>query len=99
MDVNETIKSREHANGNFADNCHTIQALKTIMNTRSNKFTAVQQHGLDMICQKLGRISSGDANEKDHWHDIAGYATLVEQDISCNKHLTSPVPSDNSISF
>lgn len=37
----------------------------------------VISEALDMICHKLGRIIAGDASFKDHWVDIAGYATLV----------------------
>ena len=33
--------------------------------------------GLRMICNKLGRIASGDPSYEDSWRDIAGYATLV----------------------
>lgn len=30
-----------------------------------------------MIAVKIARILVGDCNHPDHWHDIAGYATLV----------------------
>jgi hypothetical protein len=35
-----------------------------------------QIEALDMIALKLSRILSGQANFKDHWDDIAGYAKL-----------------------
>lgn len=35
------------------------------------------KEALDMICLKMSRILSGKANTKDHWTDIAGYATLI----------------------
>jgi hypothetical protein len=38
---------------------------------------AVIAEALDMILHKIGRIVAGDATFKDHWVDIAGYATLV----------------------
>ena len=31
-----------------------------------------------MIFHKIGRIVNGDPNYADSWHDIAGYAKLVE---------------------
>ena len=37
---------------------------------------------LDMICNKMARIVNGDPNYIDNWHDIAGYATLVEQELN-----------------
>lgn len=43
--------------------------------------TSSQQEALDMIFHKIGRILNGDPNYADSWHDIAGYATLVEQEL------------------
>ncbi len=40
-----------------------------------------QREGLDMIANKIARILNGDPNYADSWHDIAGYATLVEKRI------------------
>jgi len=34
-----------------------------------------------MIAHKIARIINGDPNHLDSWHDIAGYATLVEQEL------------------
>jgi len=31
-----------------------------------------------MICHKISRIVNGDPNYKDSWHDIIGYAKLIE---------------------
>ena len=35
-----------------------------------------------MIASKMARIVNGDPNYIDNWHDIAGYATLVEQELN-----------------
>jgi hypothetical protein len=43
--------------------------------------TASQSEGLSMILHKCARIVCGDPNEPDHWDDIAGYATLVANEI------------------
>ena len=32
-----------------------------------------------MILHKIGRIINGDADYADSWHDIAGYASLVDK--------------------
>ena len=34
-----------------------------------------------MIANKIGRILNGDPNYPDSWHDIAGYATLIENEL------------------
>jgi hypothetical protein len=37
------------------------------------------KESVDMICHKIARIvNGGQPQEIDHWHDIAGYAKLVE---------------------
>jgi hypothetical protein len=42
---------------------------------------SVQLHGLRMIVDKISRIVCGDSGFVDHWRDIAGYATLVADNI------------------
>lgn len=37
-----------------------------------------QKEALKIIVHKISRILNGDANYADSWHDIAGYAQLVE---------------------
>ena len=40
---------------------------------------ATQREGLKAILQKIARILNGDPNYADNWHDIQGYARLVEE--------------------
>lgn len=47
---------------------------------------ADQREALEMQAVKMARIVSGDPNFPDHWHDIGGYAKLVED------RLTAVVP-------
>ena len=42
----------------------------------------VQREALDMICCKLSRILSTRGRNLDDWHDLAGYATLVEKHLN-----------------
>lgn len=39
---------------------------------------ADQRHAIRYILDKLARILEGDPDYTDNWHDIAGYATLIE---------------------
>lgn len=39
----------------------------------------VQKQALTVIADKIARILSGDPNYADNWHDIQGYARLVEE--------------------
>ena len=42
-----------------------------------NEVPAYMSEALTMIAQKIGRIINGDPYYDDSWQDIAGYATLV----------------------
>ena len=80
-DVNATLNSRASTHGDFKDNGLIMQALKNNMRFEGANWETLAPHmreALDMIQHKIGRILSGNPNEPDHWHDIAGYATLVE---------------------
>ena len=81
MDINDTLKERGARYGKFEDHAWVSQKLKrTIykeLKAQKKSLTADQWEALDMICHKIGRIVSGDADYADSWIDIAGYATLV----------------------
>lgn len=44
-----------------------------------NDMQADQQEGLVIIMHKVARILNGDPHYSDSWHDIAGYAQLVDK--------------------
>jgi len=77
--VQETLNERGKTHGDFSAQAGMSQNLKMLM--RSSKFndlTFAQREALDAITMKISRIIHGNPNEPDHWRDIAGYATLVE---------------------
>lgn len=76
------LKERGKTHGDFADNAKVSQELKFIIRTNLgvSELTYVQREALDMICLKVSRILSN-PNVKDHWDDIAGYATLASKDL------------------
>ena len=37
---------------------------------------------IDLIANKLGRILNGDPSYADNWHDIAGYASLIDRELN-----------------
>lgn len=53
-----------------------------------------QKEALEMIVHKIGRILNGDPDYADSWHDIAGYAKLVEDrlTISQSRKIGPEVP-------
>ena len=74
-DLSTVLVARTASHGDFADHARITQALKREIGAKP--LTDVQREALEMILHKIGRILAGDPNHKDHWVDIAGYATLV----------------------
>ena len=83
MSIEKTLKERQKTHGNFETHADISQRLKAVMYEYSDfKYLApVQKEALEMICHKMARILNGNPNTYDHWHDIAGYATLVANEL------------------
>lgn len=77
----EILKQRNKVHGDFQQDAYNAQMLKGIIHTSHNweKMSVIQREALELICTKIGRICVGNPNHKDHWDDIAGYATLVSK--------------------
>lgn len=79
--VEQTLAERGNRYGEFLDNALTAQCLKTVMAESENwqDLAADMREALEMIAHKIARILNGDPTYTDSWHDIAGYAQLVER--------------------
>lgn len=77
--INDTLTQRQGTHGEFTDNAEIMQELKQACRSTQGwaNLSRVQKEALEMILHKVGRIVTGNPNEPDHWHDIAGYATLA----------------------
>lgn len=81
MDVQETLAQRQVTHGDFKHNAAASQALKRCVEEHMGvTMTDVQIEALHNICQKIARIITGNPNERDHYIDIAGYATLAARE-------------------
>lgn len=82
--VEATLAERGKRYGDFAGHADITQDLKAVMNSTAGwrKLSSSQKESLEMVAHKIGRILNGDPNYADSWHDIAGYAKLVENQIS-----------------
>lgn len=80
MSVQQTLDSRQSTHGDFADHARITQLLKTVIHNQPNwkNLNVMQRESLDMIMHKVGRIMAGNPDHADHWHDIQGYAKLIE---------------------
>lgn len=80
MELTELLVERGKTHGSFAMVADVAVKLQAI--TEANHETAGMAFGRQMICAKLARIACGDPEHEDHWRDIAGYATLVADEIA-----------------
>ncbi len=87
--VDATLAERGKRYGPFNGHAAITQEIKgALKNARLSDgsfpwhaLNASQREALEMIAHKIGRILNGDPNYADSWHDIAGYATLVEKQL------------------
>ena len=84
MEVDQTIKEREDKyGGSFLEQSQIAQNLKTALKDSPNwsRMRVDQREALEMIATKISRILYGDPNYIDSWHDIVGYARLIEREL------------------
>lgn len=81
--IEKTLNERHPQNGEYSMMATTAQNIKDIMHGSPNwrALSGARKESLDCIATKLARILHGDPNYVDHYHDIAGYATLAELSI------------------
>lgn len=83
--VEATLAQRGSRYGDFTDHADICQELKRVMVSHGValenwiKLSPVQKQALEVIADKIARILTGDPNYEDNWHDIQGYARLVEE--------------------
>ena len=77
LTVDCILDERHKTYGSFMDVAAVACALRAIIRDRRPDLMPDQEEALTMICNKIARITNGDANHLDSWRDIAGYAQLV----------------------
>ena len=73
------LKERQKTHGEYANLAFVAQSLKNVLRDAPNfnSLSPIQRESVELICTKLARIVNGNADERDHWVDISGYADLV----------------------
>lgn len=82
--VSAILSDRRKTHGDFFVQAETAQAIKESLKCFEEYYkqlTGRQREALEMIATKMARVISGDCNHVDHWDDIAGYATLVADEL------------------
>ena len=79
--VDTTLNGRGNEHGEFKHHAVISQDMKITMHNCTNwdNLDYDMQEALDMIQHKIARILNGNPKHIDSWHDIQGYARLVER--------------------
>lgn len=78
--IDSTLAERGSRYGDFTDHAEVSQGLQDVMRgcLGWGRLSCVQKQALTVIADKVARILNGDPDYRDNWHDIQGYAKLVE---------------------
>lgn len=84
MTVTNTLEERGSRYGRFADHALIAQGIQDVMRAapKWNDLDPDMKQALSVIADKIGRILNGDPFYGDNWHDIQGYAKLIEDRIN-----------------
>ncbi len=84
LSIEDTLKERGSRYGCFKDLAEISGNLRNVMELSPNwkGLSLDKQEALIIIMHKVARILNGDPEYADSWHDIAGYATLVENELN-----------------
>ena len=90
--VSETLDERQATYGSFPAQAAIAQQLKDVMHRTPGwpGLPTDRKEALDMIVHKMARVLNGGVEDVDHYHDIAGYAMLVERSILQQKPTKQP---------
>ena len=80
MNTDELLEQRKNTHGSYTEQAPIVEGIIDLIRRSPNweYLPAFQRVAIYLIALKLGRISTGNFIEPDHWADIAGYARLVE---------------------
>lgn len=81
MGIDNTISERAKTHGEYGVQSQFCQGMKYHMRTGENwsALSDDKKESLEMIAVKISRILHGSPEHKDSWHDIGGYARLIEE--------------------
>jgi len=90
--VQQTLAERGDRYGSFENHAVIAQDLQNVMRNAHGgagwaQLAPDQRQALTVISDKIARMLNGDPNYRDNWHDIVGYASLVDQRMARDEHL------------
>jgi len=80
MSIENTLAERGARYGDFKEHAAIAQDIQDAMRKSAGweKLAPDQKQALTVVADKIARMLNGDPNYIDNWHDIIGYAKLVE---------------------
>lgn len=101
-DIERTLQERGDRYGSFEHHAKIAQDLQRVMHAESGwaNLADDQRQALTVIMDKVARMLNGDPAYRDNWHDIVGYAKLVDDRMKrddlevfrANEAKVEPVP-------
>lgn len=82
--LENTLKERGSRYGVFAEHAYIAQSIQNVMRAAPGwtRLSCDEAQALTVIADKIARILNGDPHYADNWHDIQGYAKLVEDNLN-----------------
>lgn len=98
MNIAETLKERGARYGEFERHAAIAQGIQDAMRNTDGwaALAPDQKQALTVIADKIARMLNGDPSYIDNWHDIVGYATLVETRMQRDA-MRDSVANDNKL--
>lgn len=80
MSIEDTLAERGDRYGSFEHHATIAQELQDTMRAQGGwaRLAPDQKQALTVIADKIARMLNGDPAYRDNWHDIVGYAKLVD---------------------
>lgn len=87
MTIEKTLAERGNRYGSFQDHANISQALQDVMRSEAGwgRLAPDQRQALTVIADKIARMLNGDPTYRDNWHDIVGYAKLVDDRMAADE--------------
>ena len=96
MSIENTLAERGNRYGDFKDHAKIAQNIKRgMMCPGLDNLPDMHRQALEVIADKIARILSGDPNYADNWHDIQGYAKLVEDRLPKPEEPAAAIDDDS----
>lgn len=101
MSVEKTLEERGSRYGTFMEHAEFSQGIQDVMRSSKNWafLAADERQALTTISDKIARILNAPAGTvySDSWHDIAGYALLVDKRLKAIELQREKVASEKMI--